>query len=76
MGLQPHDIFVVYSDGVTDSTNQKEEEFGEERLTEAVRASRSLQPSDILSTIMARVREFSYGPQADDLTLVVARAQP
>ncbi len=73
--LQPHDVLVVYSDGVTDATNQGEEEFGEERLAEAVRAACSLPPSEMLSAIMARVQQFSYGPQGDDLTLVVARVQ-
>jgi serine phosphatase RsbU (regulator of sigma subunit) len=33
--LRPGDLFVLYTDGVTESFNEAEEEFGEQRLVEA-----------------------------------------
>jgi catechol 2,3-dioxygenase-like lactoylglutathione lyase family enzyme len=71
--LFPGDIFVLYTDGVTESVNRQGEEFGEQRLAEAIRRHRSLSSQGLTSAIADEIREFSPHEQADDITLVVAK---
>jgi len=71
--LAPGDLLVVYSDGVTESLDHAQEEFGEERLVTAVRRNRDLRPEALISSIVEEVRLFSPHEQHDDITLIVAR---
>ena len=71
--LFPGDIFAVYTDGVTESFNQRDEEFGEERLIDALRRHRGLHPNDVVTSIFNEVRRFSPDEQRDDVTLIVAK---
>ena len=70
--LDPGDLLVVFSDGVTEA-NRGEEEFGETRLIAALRSAASLPAGEIVPAILGCVQEFSAGDQYDDLTLLVAR---
>ena len=63
----------LYTDGVTESFNSTGEEFGEQRLTEALRRHRELPAGDLLAAIVDEVRRFSPGEQYDDITLIVAK---
>jgi len=72
--LQPGDVLVIYTDGVTEANDAGGNEFGEERLKEVVRQNRNATPQELLSAIQKAVQGFSVGEQFDDLTLVVARA--
>lgn len=68
------DVLVIYSDGVTEATNPADEEFGETRLIEVVRKHRAQPAEVIVSAVMDAVAQFSESaPQADDITLIVAR---
>ena len=67
------DTLVLYTDGVTEAENGRDEQFGESRLAETVLARRQLPIPSLLENIVATVREFSKGEQADDITLLVAR---
>jgi serine phosphatase RsbU (regulator of sigma subunit) len=71
--LFPGDIFAIYTDGVTESFNQSDEEFGEDRLIEALRRHRGLRPNEVVASIFNEVRRFSPDEQRDDVTLIVAR---
>jgi serine phosphatase RsbU (regulator of sigma subunit) len=71
--LSPGDTLVLYTDGVTEAENGDEEEFGESRLLETVRAYCHLPPEPLLHAIVAAAQQFSNGDQQDDITLVVAR---
>jgi serine phosphatase RsbU (regulator of sigma subunit) len=73
--LQPGDLFVLYTDGVTESFNEAEEEFGEERLVEACRKRRGLASHALLESIVDDVRAFSPREQYDDITMIVARCR-
>jgi len=75
VSLGPGDLLVIYTDGVTEAPNQAGEEFGESRLLEIVRAHKKVEVKETLSAILAGVQQFSGVSQADDLTLVIARAQ-
>ncbi len=67
------DALALYTDGVTESFNSAGEEFGEQRLTEALRRHRKLSSRDLLAAIVDEVRQFSPGEQYDDITLIVAK---
>ncbi|MGA8311660.1 MAG: SpoIIE family protein phosphatase [Terriglobales bacterium] len=67
------DLLALYTDGVTESFNTAGEEFGEQRLTEALRRHRQLPSPDLLTAIVDEVRRFSPDEQHDDITLIVAK---
>jgi sigma-B regulation protein RsbU (phosphoserine phosphatase) len=72
--LTPGDTIVLFSDGVAEALNVEGEDFGEQRIREAV-APRIHEPVDaILEQLLAALEQFTRGiPQADDLTAVVVR---
>jgi serine phosphatase RsbU (regulator of sigma subunit) len=74
VALDPGDVLVVYSDGISEALDEREREFGDARLAEAVAACRERSVPEILDAVYAAVRRFSSGEQADDQTLVIARA--
>ncbi len=73
--LEAGDLLVFYSDGVTEAVSDDGEEFGEQRLLEAVRASHDRPASELLERVVDCVRVWSGVEQEDDLTLVVARVR-
>ena len=73
--LRPGDLFAIYPDGITEALNQRDEEFGEERLLDVMRRAHELSPSQIVSTVFEEVRRFTGDQQRDDVTLIVARCR-
>jgi phosphoserine phosphatase RsbU/P len=72
--LEPGDMLVLYSDGVTEATNLDYEEFDEDRFIEVLRRNRTEPASKIVEAVTAALAEFTgAAPQADDITLLVAR---
>ncbi len=75
MRLSPGDIFVAYSDGVTEPENEFGE-FGEERLLELVRSNRHLSLERISEIVITAVQDWiGENEQPDDITLVLARVR-
>ncbi len=74
--MEPGDCVVLYTDGVTEALNQKEEEFGEEKLLEVSKASAGHSAQEILNHILESVADFTHGDlQSDDVTLVVLKVK-
>ncbi|HEV7501012.1 MAG TPA: SpoIIE family protein phosphatase, partial [Vicinamibacteria bacterium] len=75
--FQRDDLFVFYSDGITDRANCEGELFGVERLKEAAaRAGTDSSARITLYSLLGEVQGWSGGaPAEDDMTLVVARAR-
>lgn len=69
------DMFALYTDGVTESFDDAGEEFGEQRLIEALRQNREAPPQVALDSIVAEVRKFSAREQHDDITLIIGRCR-
>lgn len=69
------DTLAIYTDGVTESFNDAEEEYGEERLIEALQRHRELSSQALLTSIVDDVRQFSPHEQHDDITLIVAKCR-
>lgn len=73
--LSPGDIFLAFSDGVTEPENEFGE-FGEERLLQLVRSNRHLSLARISEIVMTAVQDWiGENEQPDDVTLVLARVQ-
>jgi PAS domain S-box-containing protein len=70
--LDPGDVVVLYSDGVTESQNADGEQFGPARLIEAIEAIVSNEPQDIHDEILRRVNGWT-AQQDDDITMLVFR---
>jgi serine phosphatase RsbU (regulator of sigma subunit) len=73
--LSPGDLFAIYSDGITEAFNERDEEFGEERLLDVMTRARHQSPSHIVTAVFDDVRRFSGGRQRDDVTLIVAKCR-
>lgn len=72
--LLPDDLLVIYSDGITEASNEHEEEFGEQRLVDLLRESAGRDVEEIVCRIQGDVVRFLGSvPQPDDMTLIVAR---
>lgn len=72
--LRRGDIFVAYSDGITEPENEFGE-FGEGRLLELILENLQLPLSQISEQVVGAVRDWNGGAeQPDDVTLVLARA--
>jgi serine phosphatase RsbU (regulator of sigma subunit) len=67
------DMLVLYTDGVTESFNDAGEDFGEDRLLDALRRHRREHLQSLMNSVIAEVREFSAAEQHDDITLIVAK---
>ncbi len=73
--MHPGEIFLAYSDGVTEPENEFGE-FGEERLIDLVRENRRLPLLQISQTVTQAVDDWiGDQEQPDDITLVLARAR-
>jgi phosphoserine phosphatase RsbU/P len=73
--LHAGDLFAIYTDGITEALNARDEEFGEERLLDVMRRSGDESPSDIVAAVFDEVRRFSGDRQRDDVTMIVARCR-
>jgi serine phosphatase RsbU (regulator of sigma subunit)/predicted enzyme related to lactoylglutathione lyase len=73
--LSPGDTLVLYTDGVIESFNDAGEEFGEQRLVEALREHRELPTPELLASVADEVRQFSPQEQTDDITLIIAKCR-
>jgi len=72
--LNPGDLVVVCSDGVTEARNLANEEFGRDRLVDAVKGRHGHKPEAVLEHLLAVVKQFSQGAaQADDITALILR---
>ncbi|NDJ76404.1 MAG: SpoIIE family protein phosphatase [Chloroflexi bacterium] len=72
--LEPGDVLVLYTDGLTEAENIQGEPYGEERLVEVVRRAAHLSAEEIEQQITDSVIEFmGSAPPFDDTTLMVVR---
>jgi phosphoserine phosphatase RsbU/P len=73
--LQPGDWLVIFTDGVVEAVNQRDEEYGEERLLNVLQAGASATPDQLLRRMMFELDAF-VGPtsQHDDITCMLVKA--
>lgn len=74
--LQPGDVLIIYSDGVTEAVSPTGEEFGSTRLYEVVSRNLEASAAGIRDRIESSLTKFAQGTSAaDDITLVIVKRQ-
>lgn len=69
--LQPGDYFCLYTDGVTEAMNSRDEQYSDPRLLETLRKICG-SPAELLQAIRADVAAFvGEAPQSDDITMLI-----
>jgi sigma-B regulation protein RsbU (phosphoserine phosphatase) len=72
--ISPGDIYILYTDGISEAMNHQREEFGDDRFKEIIRRSAQLPAADIIGEVIAEINRFADGtPPHDDMTLIVIK---
>lgn len=69
------DVLVFYTDGVTEAENRLAEEFGAERLSQAVLRGSSLSAEDLMTSIYNASADFCGDVFGDDVTILVVKCK-
>src|SRR5580693_2047804 len=74
--LAPGDWLIIFTDGLVEAENSRQEEYGEARLLAAIEAGKSSEPADMLKRFMAELDIFvGNTPQHDDVTCLLLKAE-
>ena len=72
--LKPGDTLFLYTDGISEAQNARNEEFGEERLDEKLTSLKQATARDVVNEVVDAVNLFAEDtPQSDDITCIVLR---
>jgi phosphoserine phosphatase RsbU/P len=72
--VEPHDLLVIYTDGVTEARDERRNEFGETRLLSIIQLAEQERSALTLANIMRTLDQFvGAAPQHDDITCMVVR---
>lgn len=75
--LEPGELVVLYTDGVTEAMNGRGEEFGRDRLARSVKAAAHLSAREMIKALHDAVIDWTDGKGADDdATFFVIKALP
>jgi len=75
--LQPGDLIVTYTDGISEAMTHADEEWGEERMMAAAASAREGNAEEVLRKIFAEADKFTAGaPQHDDMTVLILKLDP
>jgi serine phosphatase RsbU (regulator of sigma subunit) len=70
------DLFVFFTDGISEAMNNDDDCFGEVRLGEFLENHADLPPDELRERILREVRSFVDGaPQHDDMTMILVRVE-
>jgi len=73
--LNSGDTIVMFTDGVSEAMNAKEEDFTEERLEALLKTVRSESPAKIIEAVRKALDQYTHGtPQSDDITMLVLKS--
>lgn len=74
--LEPGDVYLMYSDGISEARNKKIQDFEIERVTESAKRARTESAAGVCARILRDVEAFVNGaPQHDDMTLFVFKVR-
>ena len=74
LNINKGDIFVFYTDGVTEAMDSRRELYSEERLIRIIKASNALSAKEMIGAIEKDIRSFEpRSKQHDDITLIVIK---
>ncbi len=73
--LAPGDWLIIFTDGLVEAENARQEEYGEPRLLAAIEAGKSIAPAEMLKSLMTELDLFvGNTPQHDDVTCMLLKA--
>jgi sigma-B regulation protein RsbU (phosphoserine phosphatase) len=74
--LEPGDVLMLFTDGVSEAHNPQEEEFGEERIKDVLKRYRHFPAEEMSTAILGELRQWmADAPQHDDLTFVLMKIE-
>ena len=74
--IAPGDLFIAFTDGMSEAMNAADEEWGEERMIATIRSCAGLSPAETIARLMQAADAFVAGAkQHDDMTLVVVQSK-
>jgi sigma-B regulation protein RsbU (phosphoserine phosphatase) len=72
--LEPGDLLVSYTDGISEAMTHNDEEWGEARMMAAAIIEKDASADGVLRTIFAQADKFTAGaPQHDDMTVLILK---
>ncbi|MGI8959004.1 MAG: PP2C family protein-serine/threonine phosphatase [Bryobacteraceae bacterium] len=75
--LLPGDLLLIFTDGLVEAEDDKEEEYGESRMLATLNLHSDRTAADVLQILMASADRFvGSAPQHDDITCLVLRTVP
>jgi phosphoserine phosphatase RsbU/P len=76
VALAPGDWLIIFTDGLVEAENTRQEEYGETRLLSTIAAGAATAPAEMLNRLMAELDLFvGATPQHDDVTCLLVRAE-
>jgi len=74
--LEPGDILLLYTDGITEAINQQGTFWGEDRLADIIRQNANSSAEQLIQKILQALKDHMDGsPLADDVTLMISRVR-
>lgn len=74
--LEPGDILLLYTDGITEAINQQGTFWGEDRLADIIRQNANSSAEQLIQKILQALKDHMDGsPLADDVTLIISRVR-
>lgn len=75
--VSPGDIFIMYTDGISEARDINQKEFGEKRILDTAKTNRNLSAQELAEKLVAEVVKFSKNmPQHDDMTVIALKITP
>lgn len=72
--IAPGEYCLLYTDGVSEAMNEKQELFGEQRIAATLEKLRGASPDEVLHGVMSAVKAYrGTAPQSDDITMLCFR---
>jgi len=72
--LQPGDVFILYTDGITEAANPDGVLWGEDQLANLIRQNAGVSAEQMIQVVLKTLGEYTQGaPQADDVTLLISK---
>ena len=73
--IEPGSVIAIFTDGLEEAMNTKNEMFGQERIIETLRNTRELSSREIVKKVQEDAINFCNGkPLHDDLTMIVIKS--
>jgi len=72
--VQKDDLLAAFTDGITESEDAQQEQFGDDRLIAPLKANSRRPLDEILQLVLETVSNWAHDPSArDDITMLLAR---